>query len=187
MPVEQRSGSSQIRAVTFGLVALIVALSGLWAFVAWAGRGDGPVQLRLGDDVFNAGQAERLSAQVASEGPLLFSDVSGRGQVQPIYVAHFGDDPRLQWSPVSAVAPGASEGCFLVWSAERNLYEERANVDGAGRQVGELCRDVTWSADGSSGSDGSALEVFPWRVDAEGNLVIDLRTPEEQSTNTSTP
>ncbi len=177
MPVEQRSGSSQLRAVAFGVVAVVVAVAGLWAFVAWAGRGDGPVQLRLGDDVFIAGQAERLSAQVAAEGPLLFSDVSSRGQVQPIYVAHFGDDPGAQWSPVSAVAPGAEGGCFLSWNAERNLYEERANVDGAGREVGELCRDVTWSADGSSGSDGTALTTFPWRIDADGNLVVDLRAP----------
>ncbi len=185
MPVEQRSGSSQVRAIAFGVVAVVVAVAVAWAFIVWASRGDGPVQLRLGDDVFTAGQAERLSAQVAQEGPVLFSDVSGRGQLQPIYVAHFGDDPRLQWAPVSAVAPGAQEGCFLVWSVERNLFEERANVDGAGRSVGELCRDVTWSADGSSGSDGSALEVVPWRVDAEGNLVIDLRPPEEQTTTTT--
>ena len=130
MPVEQRSGGSQVRAIVAGVVAVGVAVAGLWAFVAWAGRGDGPVQLRLGDDVFIAGQAERLSAQVAAEGPLLFSDVSGRGQVQPIYVAHFGDDPATQWS-----------------------------------------------ADGSSGSDGTALRTFPWRIDAEGSLVVDLRSP----------
>ncbi len=177
MPVEQRSGGSQVRAIVAGVVAVGVAVAGLWAFVAWAGRGDGPVQLRLGDDVFIAGQAERLSAQVAAEGPLLFSDVSGRGQVQPIYVAHFGDDPATQWSAVSAVAPGAESGCFLSWNTERDLYEERANVDGAGRQVGELCRDTTWSADGSSGSDGTALRTFPWRIDAEGSLVVDLRSP----------
>ena len=185
MPVEQRSGSSQARAITFGVVAVVVAVGVAWAFITWASRGDGPVQLRLGDDVFTAGQAERLAAQVAQEGPVLFSDVSGRGQLQPIYVAHFGDDARLQWSPVSALAPGAQEGCFLAWNAERNLFEERANVDGAGRQVGELCRDTTWSADGSGGSDGSALEVFPWRIDTEGNLVIDLRTPDGPTTTTS--
>ena len=186
MPVERRSGSRQVQSIVIGVVALIVAVAAAWGVITLASGGDGPVKVRLGDDVFYAGQAQRIAAQVAQEGPVLFSDVSGRGQLQPIFVNHFGDDATIRWVPMSAVAPGAAEGCFLVWNAERNLFEERANQDGAGRQVGELCRDTTWSADGSSGSDGTVLEVFPWRIDADANLVIDLR-PADQRATTAPP
>ena len=175
-----------MQSIVIGVVALVVAVAAAWGVITLASGGDGPVKVRLGDDVFYAGQAQRIAAQVAQEGPVLFSDVSGRGQLQPIFVNHFGDDATIRWVPVSAVAPGAAEGCFLVWNAERNLFEERANQDGAGRQVGELCRDTTWSADGSSGSDGSVLEVFPWRIDADANLVIDLR-PADQRATTAPP
>ncbi|MFZ4519681.1 MAG: hypothetical protein ACOYOP_14925 [Microthrixaceae bacterium] len=183
MPVERRSGGRQATSIVVGLLALVVAVGLAWGAIALASGGKGPVQVRLGDDVFDAGQAARLSRQVAADGPILFSDVSGRGQLQPIFVNHFGDDPKIQWVALSARAPGAPEGCFLAWNAERNLFDERANVDGAGRKVGELCRDVTYSADGSGSSDGSKLETFPWRIDATGDLIVDLRPEDGKNAN----
>jgi hypothetical protein len=156
-------------------VALLVAVGAAWGMVTLASGGKGPVQVRLGEDVFDAGQSARLSKQIAADGPLLFSDVSGRGQVRPIYVNHFGEDPSARWVAVSAVAPGAPEGCFLSWSSKRNLFEERRAPQGGGRDVGQVCRPVTYAADGSSGSDGTALEQFPWRIDKQDNLVIDLK------------
>ena len=183
MPVDRRSGGRQATAIAVGVAALVVAVGLAWGVIALASGGKGPVQVQLGDDVFDAGQATRLARQVAADGPILFSDVSGRGQVQPIVVNHFGEDPKLRWVALSARAPGAPEGCFLVWNAERNLFEERANVDGAGRRVGELCRDVTYSADGSGSSDGSTLEAFPWRIDPTGNLIVDLRPEDGRTAN----
>lgn len=180
MPVERRSGARQARAVAVGVVALVLAVAAAWGVVALASGGDGPVRVNLGDDVFDAGQAVRLSRQVAADGPLLFSDVSGRGQVRPIVVNHFGDDPDERWAAFTAVLPGAEENCFLTWSDERNLFEERRPPD-EGRGAGELCRDVTVSADGSTASDGSTVEAFAWRIDDDGNLVIDLRPGDDRS------
>lgn len=179
MPVERRGGGSQVRAAAIGILALVLAVGLAVGVVLVSSGGDGPVKVSLGDDVFDAGQAARLSRQIRADGPLLFSDVSGRGQLRPIVVNHFGDDPEQRWVAFAAVLPGAEENCFLAWSEERNLFEERAVEapdDAAGaREAGELCRDITVSVDGSSTSDGSSVETFPWRVDREGNLIIDLR------------
>jgi hypothetical protein len=184
MPVERRSGSRQVTSVLIGVIALIVAIGAAWGLVTLASGGRGPVEVRLGDDVFDAGQAERLSRQIGEDGPILFSDVSGRGQLRPIFVNHFGDDPEARWVAFSASAPGAPEGCFLAWNAERNLFDERAAEEGGGRDPGEICRDVTYSADGTGSSDGTTLESFPWRVDEDGNLIVDLK-PDDGEDGTS--
>ncbi len=180
MPVERRSGSKQITSVVIAVVVLLIAVGAAWAMIVLASGGKGPVQVNLGDDVFDAGQAARAARQIRDDGPLLFSDVSGRGQRLPIYVNHFGTDDKLQWVALDAVPPGAAEGCFLSWNAERNLFEERHSDEGGGRDTGSLCRDVTWSADGTSGSDGSVLDKYPWHIDAEGNLIIDLKPDEKK-------
>ena len=181
MPVERRSGSKQATSIVVGVVALVVAVGAAWGLIVLASSGKGPVQVQLGDDVFDAGQATRLSKQIAADGPLLFSDVSGRGQLRPIFVNHFGEDSSQRWVAMSAVAPGAPEGCYLAWNAERNLFDERAAQEGGGRDTGDLCRDVTYSADGSAGSDGTVLEQFPWRIDKDDNLIVDLKPDDEKS------
>jgi hypothetical protein len=172
MPVERRSGARQATAIGVGVVAVVLAVGLAWGLLALASGGDGPVRLQLGDDRFNAGQASRLSVQIGQDGPVLFSDVSGRGQRRPMMVNHFGDDPQIRWVAFSATAPGAEPGCFLSWSAERELFEERAVADGAGRERGELCREVTYPP------TGEGLEQYRWTVDDEDNLIIDLR-PEQ--------
>lgn len=173
MPVERRSGTQQMTAIGVGIVAVLLAVGLAWGLLALASGGNGPVRLRLGDDQFNAGQATRLSRQIAKEGPVLFSDVSGRGQRRPIFVNHFGDDPEIRWVAFSAKAPGAPEGCFLSWSDERQVFEERAVQEGAGRERGELCREVTYPP------TGEGLEQFTWKIDKDdGNLTIDLRGDE---------
>lgn len=187
MPVERRSGSKQVTSVAIGVVALVLALLAAWGMIHLASGGKGPVQMQLGDETFDAGYTSRMSDQIAEDGPLLFSDVSGRGQRQPIYVVHLGDDEDDGWFALSAVAPGAAEGCYVTWNAERDLFEERKVADATdGRDsVGELCRDVTWSADGTDGSDGSELEAFPWKVDSDDRLIIDLRPDQSRETTTT--
>lgn len=179
MPVERRSSSQQVRSVLFGVVAVALAIGLAWGMLALASGGDGPVRIQLGDDEFDAGQAARLSKQIQQDGPTLFSDVSGRGQRQPIVVNHFGDDPEIRWVAFPAVLPGASEGCFLIWNAERELFEERRPPEGAGRDdVGELCSERT------APPNGEGLEQFGWKVDDEGNLIIDVRGDEDETTTT---
>jgi hypothetical protein len=169
MPVERRSGTKQLTSIVFALLAVAAAVGLAWGMLALASGGDGPVRLQLGDDEFDAGQTARLSAQIAQDGPVLFSDVSGRGQRRPIFVNHFGDDPEIRWVAFPARAPGADEGCFLAWNAELELFEERAVADGAGRDQGEICSAVTYP------ENGLGLEQYAWEVDDDGNLIIDLR------------
>lgn len=187
MPVERRSGSQQTRSVIIAVVALVIAVLGAWGMIRLASGGQGPVKVQLGDDTFDAGYATRMADQIDKDGPLLFSDVSGRGQRQPIYVVHIGSDEKDGWFALSAVAPGAAEGCFVTWNPESELFEERRAADPAeGRDaLGERCRDVTWSADGTDGSDGSELEAFPWEIDKDERLIIDLR-PDQSRTTTTT-
>ncbi len=187
MPVERRSGSQQTRSVIIAVVALVIAVLGAWGMIRLASGGQGPVKVQLGDDTFDAGYATRMADQIDKDGPLLFSDVSGRGQRQPIYVVHIGSDDKDGWFALSAIAPGAAEGCFVTWNPESELFEERRAADTAeGRDaLGERCRDVTWSADGTDGSDGSELEAFPWEIDKDERLIIDLR-PDQSRTTTTT-
>lgn len=187
MPVERRSGSQQTRSVIIAVVALAIAVLGAWGMIRLASGGQGPVKVQLGDDTFDAGYATRMADQIDKDGPLLFSDVSGRGQRQPIYVVHIGSDEKDGWFALSAIAPGAAEGCFVTWNPESELFEERRAADPAeGRDaLGERCRDVTWSANGTDGSDGSELEAFPWKIDKDERLIIDLR-PDQSRTTTTT-
>lgn len=185
MPVERRTGTKQITSVLLGVAVLVIAIAAAWGMIVLASGGKGPVKVRLGEDTFDAGYTARMAKQIGSEGPLLFSDVSGRGQRQPIYVNHFGHEDDTRWVALSAVAPGASEGCFLSWNARRNLFEERSAKEGGGKDTGRLCRDVTWSADGSEGSDGSKLTAFPWKVDADHRLIVDLRPDQSRDTTSS--
>ena len=187
MPVERRSGSQQTRSVIIAVVALAIAVLGAWGMIRLASGGQGPVKVQLGDDTFDAGYATRMADQIDKDGPLLFSDVSGRGQRQPIYVVHIGSDEKDGWFALSAIAPGAAEGCFVTWNPESELFEERQGADPAkGRDaLGERCRDVTWSANGTDGSDGSELEAFPWKIDKDERLIIDLR-PDQSRTTTTT-
>ena len=169
MPVEQRSGGSQLAAIGIGVVAVVVAVAAAWALLSLASGGDGPVKIQLGDEDFDAGQVARISDQIAEEGPVLYSDVSGRGQVRPIWVNHFGDDPEQQWYVFSAIAPGAEAGCFLAWNAEENYFDERRPNEDDPQALGTLCRDVTYS------STGEGLEQYTWKIDSEDNLVVTLR------------
>ncbi len=177
MPVERRSGTQQLLAISLGIGAVLVAIGIAWGMLALAGGNETATQLRLGDDVFDAGNAVRLSKQINTQGPLLFSDVSGRGQQRPIAVNHFGKDPALRWVAFDAAAPDAEENCFLVWSAKRELFEERSAVSGAQREQGQICRDITFQA------NGEGLDQYAWKVDKEGNLTIDLRPDDKISSN----
>lgn len=179
MPVEQRSGGSQLSAIAIGVVAVVVAVGATWGLLSLASGGDGPVRIQLGDDDFDAGQVERIAAQIAEEAPVLYSDVSGRGQNQPIWVNHFGDDPEQQWFVFSAIAPGAEPGCFLAWNAAENLFDERRPNTDDPQEPGELCRDITVAATGETATQGDPPEQFTWMIDSEDNLIVTLRDDQE--------
>lgn len=183
MPVEQRSRISQMTGVLIAIGAVVLAVGASWLLLRLANGGEGPVKIQLGDEDFDAGQVERIAAQVAKEGPVLYPDVSGRGQLRPIWVNHFSNDAKAQWYVFSAIAPDAPEGCFLVWNDDEELFEERRTDPDDPRTPGELCRDVTFSATGEApdGDAADAPEQFTWSVNDEDNLIIELFDRDEDA------
>ncbi len=102
---------------------------------------------------FDVGPAEQRRAVVERDGPLLFQDPLGRGR--DIYVQHLGE---AGWKAFEARAPGANRRCVLRWEAA------------AGRFL-DPCTGTTYPA------DGAGLVSYPTRVDDEGRLRVDLRSP----------
>ncbi len=169
MPVERRSGSNQTAAILIGIATVVVVVAAVWWLISLASGGGGPVSFNLGDDEFNAGQTERLATQIEENGPVLFSDVSGRGQVRPIWVNHFGDDSTREWYVFTAIGPGAPADCFLTWNESETLFDQRTpNPDEPG-EPGEICADEVYSV------TGEGVEAFTWKLDDDDNLVIDIR------------
>lgn len=171
MPVERRSGTKQTMAIGIGIISLVLATALAWGIIHLSG-GSASTQLRLGDDVFEAGNAVRMAKQIDKDGPLLFSDVSGRGQHRPIFLNHFGDDSDIRWVAFDATAPGAAENCFLSWNAKRQLFEERSVANGNDHKQGEICRTETFPP------NGEGLTQYKWKVDENGLLTIDFRKDE---------
>ena len=102
---------------------------------------------------FDVGPAEQRRAVVERDGPLLFQDPLDRGR--DIYVHHLGD---AGWKAFEARPPGAPRRCVLQW--------ERA-----ARRFVDPCTGTAYSA------EGAGLVSYPTRVDDDGRLRIDLRSP----------
>ena len=139
--------------VGLGAVVGAVVVFGGVALLA----GSGGVEVRLGDDVFRAGQVERLAAAIAAEGPIAIPDASPE-RARDIYLQHLGETPEVGWLAFAAQAPGAERTCLLQW-------------DPAGAELVDPCSDRRYPA------DGEGLTQYPTAV-ADGVLTVDLRRPE---------
>ena len=102
MPVAQSRGHAgkalaiaAVAIVLIGIVAVFVALA--------ASRGD--VEIKLGDDRFNAGRTERLADAIEEGGglPFLYQDLVGNDR--HLFVQHLGDDPDEGWVAFGAFDP----------------------------------------------------------------------------------
>jgi len=142
--------------------ALVAVVLGAWLLLR-AASGD---SVRLGDDRFDRFNARRAADSIREEGPLLFSDVSGRGQNRPIYVTHDGTDPKTGWHVFEARAPEAPKDCFLKWHADAKEFRSESDCDPRAFPF-----------------DGEGLRQFPWKVTKDGNLDIDLN-PDRSTTTT---
>ncbi|KAA0234848.1 MAG: hypothetical protein JJLCMIEE_01020 [Acidimicrobiales bacterium] len=158
MPVEQRPPSNLVRAVVIGAGALIAAVVVLVIFL-WVVNPNPAVEVNLGDDTFDAGFAEGQAAEIAENGPILYSDVSGRGQNRPMWLNHFGTDDSIGWVAFDANPAGSEPGCFVEWIAEENLFTDPCS-----------------GTDFDAGGDG--LTQFSWSIDEDGHLIVDLRPQE---------
>lgn len=140
------------RSVILGLGAVVAAFA---AFAGLALLSDsGSVDMRLGDDVFRAGQVERLAGAIAQGGPVLIPDASP-DRARDIYLQHLGETPEVGWLAFAAQAPGAERTCLLQWDHVR-------------RDFGDPCSGQRVPP------DGEGLTHYPTTV-TEGELTVDLR------------
>jgi len=160
-----RSGGHATRAIGVATVAVVLVMGGLFlAAVALSGQ-DGQ-SVRLGDSTFQGGSAERLAAEIADQGPIIYPDVSG-GRDRDLILQHLGDDHRRGWYAFRAQPPDKPRDCTWQWRAEQRRFRARCD------------HDLTAPA------DGRGLERFPVKV-VDGRLDIDLNFADRTTTTTTT-
>jgi hypothetical protein len=111
----------------------------------------GDVKSRLGDTVFDAGDAEAL-ARRADEQPVLLPALVGFRR--DILVSHIGGD---EWRAFEANPPGKDRRCQVRWRK-------------ATRDFRAPCTGKIYPL------DGTGLRQYSATVNADGRLIIDLRT-----------
>ena len=121
MPVAQSQGHAG-KALAIAAVA-IVLIGVVAAFVALAAsRGD--VEIRLGDDQFNAGSTKRQANAIDEGGglPLLYPDLVGNDR--HVFVQHLGDEPDEGWVAFGAFDPDDPSCLVLIDREEKTLVNE---------------------------------------------------------------
>jgi hypothetical protein len=151
------------RSVVIGVGAVVAAVVTFGGLALLSGSGQ--VDPRLGDDVFEVGQVERLAANVERDGPIAIPDASPR-RARDIYLQHLGEADDEGWLAFAAQTPGAERHCLLQWLAED-------------RRFADPCSDKRYPA------DGEGLTSYPTTVE-EGILSVDLRQPSPPGSTPST-
>ena len=151
MPVAQSRGHAG-KALLIAGVAVAILIAVAFGVATLASRGD--VEIRLGDDRFDAGQVESI-ADAIDEGeglPLLYQDLAGRNR--NLYVQHLEDDPEDGWVAFGAFDPD-DPSCAVRLDREA---EELVNA---------CDEDVTYPL------DGRGLRYYPTSVE-DGRLYVDI-------------
>lgn len=154
VPVSSGPQLNLPRTIAFAVVSLVAGV-GLLFLIVWL-TDSGDVQVRLGDDVFVVGDAERFAEIIAEDQqPLLFTSLSRN---RPIYVQHLGSDPQTGWSAIDARSPSDPDGCEtgLVWEIGNQVFRDSC------------------SPTDTYPPDGEGLLQYDARVDEDGELFVDL-------------
>lgn len=126
------------------------------------------VDIRLGDDRFDAGDAERGAASIDEGGPLVYPDLAGGSR--DLVLNHLGDDPETGWYAFEARSSGQPRDCVVEWQPEEEVFLEP-------------CTGDTYPP------DGEGLNQFPVEIES-GNVVVDVnaaaREAEEEDGTTQT-
>lgn len=163
MPVSEGPTLDLRRTIVYVVVSLALGVGLLFVVVTLAGSGD--VQFKLGDEVFEVGDAETFAQRIADDrAPLPFSSLSRN---RPIYLQHIGDDPETGWFAVDARSPSAPAECVLEWDVDAQVF-----VDGC-------------DAAATFPPDGEGLLRYTVTVDADGVVVVDLNAG-DSDTGTAT-
>jgi hypothetical protein len=133
------------------LVALAGVLGGIAVFfLVTSIASSGEVEVNLGDDRFEVGDAERLANAIErDEQPLAFPDLLRKNR--PIFLQHLGDSPEEGWLAFDA----AVDACPLEWSVEQETFRD-------------TCTDDVYPR------DGEGLPHYPVTVE-DGKVIVDLR------------
>jgi hypothetical protein len=158
MPVAQSRGHAG-KALLVAGVGVAVALGLAFAVAMLASKGE--VDIKLGDDRFDAGQVESIADSIEDEGglPLLYQDLVGGGR--NVYVQHLDDDPTRGWAAFGAFDPD-DPSCAVSIDREAQVL------------VNECDESTTYPL------DGTGLRYYPTTVDG-GRLLVDIN---ELSTTT---
>lgn len=109
-----------------GLAGVVVAAA-LVVGVLWLAQSGGEVEIRLGDSDFRDLDADRISAEIADRGPILWPDVASGSR--DIILQHQGEDPDTGWLAFEARRPGQSRDCFFEWLPEQGLFSNTCDRD----------------------------------------------------------
>jgi hypothetical protein len=163
-PVDQ-SRNHVGRAATVALVGVIVLAIAL-GLVTLAIGNRNSTDLNIGDQTFQAGNAEDKAELIAKDGPILYGDVSGRKD-RDMILQHIGSNPSKGWYAFLAAPIDKGRDCTWIWQPEEELF--RAKCD----------ESLTAPA------DGKGLPQFPVKV-VDGQLDVDLNADARASASTTT-
>ena len=168
-PVARSQGHAG-RALLVAGAGVVVAIGVATALAVLANRGT--VDVRLGSDTFEAGDAEDIAEEVAENGPIPYAALAGGDR--DIVLQHLGDDPEEGWLAFAARPPGVSRECTVQWDAEDEVF-----------RLLDSSEDVTEECDGREfPADGEGLPMYPVTVDSDGNLDVDLNAADRVTSTT---
>ena len=153
MPVAQSRGHAGKALLIAGVsVVLLLGLALLVSFAA--GRGD--IDVRLGDDRFELGDAGRMAEAIedADGLPLLFQDLVGRDPGRHLFVQHDHPRPSRGWLAFGAFDPDRPECLVEIDRESKGL-------------VNSCDESITYPL------TGEGLRYYPVEVD-DGDVLVDI-------------
>lgn len=180
-PVEKRTSGATIRAVLTMVIALAATI-GLAAYLLSGGGGQ--VDIKLGDERFEVGNAESYAEDISEDGPVFFPDPAN-GNLG-LWLSHIGDDPETGWHAFDFRPDRFDNECTVLWVAnEPSPYEDASSDDGKGRaeearaagntnQFVDICNGDLYPA------TGEGLQQFPVDVSEDLDITVDIRAGLEE-------
>ncbi len=126
MPVSRGSRPDLRTFVAVGIAGAGIAL-GLVLGVLLLTRSGSEIEVRLGDRDFRNLEVDRISAEIADRGPVLFGDVADGNR--DIIVQHLGDDPESGWLAFEARRAGQSRDCYFQWNRNEAHFVNTCDPD----------------------------------------------------------
>lgn len=162
MPVSEGPQLNLPRTLLFAVGSVLLGVALLVLIVWLAGSGD--VQFKLGDDVFEVGDAERFADRIddgidGRDAPIPFPSLSRN---RPIFIQHLGNDPFDGWFAIDARSPSDPEACALAWDTDAQQFFDECD------------------ASSTFAANGEGLLQYDISVNADSTLIVDLNQDDEQ-------